>query len=374
MVNNRHNFNMKKTILMGIAALMICGTVNATSWRVCSKPEAGANFLSVAAAVASNTVFSGDTLYLEPGHVERGGEIIIDKRLTIIGTGYYLIENNINAMSADASVFANSSTHLNAEGTNVFGCTFIHNLSINSNTHIVAGNCLMDGLNSSGQELTIRDNIIRNQLYSGYTTEASTIENNIIIGRLLTYYSYGAWGWSDYWINCTFRNNTIVAEVENDFVALGFSNCNIYNNIIINAHTGFSTTTDATTQTIDTTRYSTLAINAPASKGNTVQNNVLSTASNAEFYNCVFNKGVEDVLIWNNANNLEEKYKHIANGPAVGAGLNGTTCGAYGTVNGSREYQPAGIPQYRPYIYDANIDDTPTNNTINASFKIKVQQ
>ena len=76
----------------------------------------------------------------------------------------------------------------------------------------------------------------------------------------------------------------------------------------------------------------------------------------------------------NNSPTLEGKYQHIANGIAVGAGTNGTTCGAYGNVNGTIPYLPAGIPMFRPYIYDANIDQTPSNNnTINASFKIKVQ-
>ncbi len=360
---------MKKSILMGMAALMLCGTVNATSWRVCSKPEAGANFLSVAAAVASNSVFAGDTLYIEPGHVETGSYLNIDKSLTIIGAGYYLIDNNINAINTEASVFANSSTQLTAEGTKVYGCTFIHNLSISSNTHTIAGNCLMGGLNCYGQEMTIRDNIIMDQLNSGgYPTEASTVENNIIIGRILTHYS------QLYWSNCTFRNNTVITSLANGYVATGFANCNIYNNIIINTNDGYTTTTNSTTQTVDTTWYSTMALQATVSNGNNVQNNVLSNSPNAEFHNCILNATVEDVLIWNNANTFEEKYKHIANGPAVGAGVNGTTCGAYGQVNGGRAYQPAGIPQYRPYIYDANIDDTPTNNTINASFKIKVQQ
>lgn len=357
---------MKKTILMGIAALLLCGTVNANSWRVCSKPEAGANFLSVAVAVASNTVFSGDTLYLEPGHVEKGGDININKSLTIIGTGYYLIDNNINAMNSDASVFANNQTYFSAEGTNVYGCTFLRPVVINSNTHIFEGNLCMGLLSCEGMELTIRDNMIIDDLYASYGVSSSTIENNIIYGSVRAYV-YGYW-------ECTFRNNTVINSTNGNHLASGFSNANIYNNIIINTSDGFSTTTNSTTQTVDTLWFSTRGLQANVSDGNNIQNNILSNAYTADYHNCIFNANLEDVLIWNNANTFEEKYKHIANGPAVGAGVNGTTCGAYGQVNGGRAYQPAGIPQYRPYIYDANIDDTPTNNTINASFKIKVQQ
>lgn len=358
---------MKKFYLV-LAALILQGTVNATSWRVCSKTEAGANFTSVADAVASNLVFAGDTLYIEPGHVEKGGTLHISKSLTIIGAGYFLVDNNINAMNIEPSLFSNSETYLNAEGTNVYGCTFVHTLKVNSNTHVIAGNLLNDGLwLNNSCENTIQNNMIKTFLYPYGTVESNTIENNIIQGQIR---SDGA-----SWSNCVFRNNTVIDAVENNYVARNFSNSNIYNNIIINTHQGFRTTTNSETQTVDTTWYSTMALDASASRGNNVQNNVLSCNPNAEFHNCLFNKGVEDVLIWNNANNFEEKYKHIANGPAVGAGVNGTTCGAYGHVNGVRVYTPAGIPQYRPYIYDANIDDTPNaNNSINASFKIKVQQ
>lgn len=364
---------MKKTILMGIAALMLCGTVNANSWRVCSKPEAGANFLSVAAAVASNSVFAGDTLYIEPGHVETGGEVNIEKQLTIIGPGYNQIDNNINTADNREATFAGNQygngVRITAEGCKIYGCCFTHGVYITANYTTIKGCKFYGGVTMGGTGSTISQCLFYNcdlnsNSYHIRTTESALFENNIIFGRIAAYYDDNCYS------TCTFRNNTVITA-SNSKIFYSCINCEIYNNIIINTDNEF--TTNTVNQITDTTwnRDKTLSNLASCN----VYNNILSSKSDATYLNCIFNKSVEEVLIWNNANTFEEKFKHLSNGPAVGAGVNGTTCGAYGVVTGGRAYQPAGIPQRRPYIYDANIDETPSsNNTINASFKIKVQQ
>ena len=355
---------MKKTILMGIAALVVCGSVNATSWRVCSKPEAGANFLSISEAVASNTVFAGDTLYVEPGHVEVGGENLnISKRLTIIGPGYFLEDNNINAINPDDAVILRN-IQISQSDTRMYGLHIQGSINVTADNSILEKCLITNGITLQNQGPIVRQCFINTNGIDGHMVRQAIIENNIIYGDIRC--SYG-------WRNSTFRNNVVIGG-GTDYTLKDMQECNIYNNIVININDSYTTTVN-TDQTVDTTWRKHFAIDAPASEGNTVRNNVISGKPNAEFLNCVFNAKVEDVLIWNGANTLEEKYKHKTPGPAVGAGVNGTTCGAYGAVNGSRPYQPSGIPQYRPYIYDAQIDETPSsNNTINASFKIKVQQ
>lgn len=350
---------------MGMAALLLCGTVNATSWRVCSKPEAGANFLSVADAVASNNVFAGDTLYVEPGHVETNtsSELNINKSLTIIGPGFFFIDNNINSINPDDAVI-NRSVRISQSNTKLYGLHFQGRLAIAGENSTVERCMMTDGVTIYAVGNTVKQCFINTGSIHGYQARQAIIENNIVYGTIDCDY-----GWS----NSTFRNNVVISY-DDGYVLKDFHECNIYNNIVINLNTSYTTVTNSD-QTVDTTWKKHFAIYAPASDGNTVRNNITSNNPNAEFLNCVFNAKVEDVLIWNGANTLEEKYKHKTPGPAVGAGVNGTTCGAYGAVNGSQAYQPAGIPKYRPYIYDANIDETPsTNNTINASFKIKVQQ
>lgn len=350
---------------MGIAALVVCGSVNATSWRVCSKPEAGANFLSVAEAVASNSVFAGDTLYLEPGHFENGA-LSINKRLVIIGPGYFFIENGINVIDAQSSVF-NGAVTLGADYINISGCTFMRDVMI-ANINCTMSNSVSYGqVDIQNDNVTIKNCLLHN-IYAYGTKYNILIEGNILYGRLsgAAYYS----GTPNY-IGSTIRNNVIIGSAT-DYMVTHMEETSFYNNIVINTNSEYSTTTNSN-QTVDTIFYKD-KIFGNITNG-TISNNILSCKQNNAYLNCVFNAKVEDVLIWNGANTLEEKYKHKTPGPAVGAGVNGTTCGAYGAVNGSRPYQPSGIPQYRPYIYDAQIDETPSsNNTINASFKIKVQQ
>ena len=205
-------------------------------------------------------------------------------------------------------------------------------------------------------------------MYILYPTYSSLIENNLIECEVR---SNGSINSSAYkWTNCIFRNNTILHESTN-YVFTNMDGCQIYNNIIINNHRGYTTTT--TNQIVDTIWYrDKVFADMPDCD---IHHNILSCSANAAYRNCLFRKFSEDVLVGNGSlTGIEESFMHIANGIAVGAGVDGSTIGAYGSVNGSTPYSPAGIPQYRPYIYDANIDQTPSsNNTINASFKIKVQ-
>lgn len=372
---------------MGISVLVVCGSVNATSWRVCSKPEAGANFLSVADAVASNSVFAGDTLYIEPGHYESNMPNI-NKSLCIIGPGYWLNENNINTMNNEEGVFQGGIL-LSSGGCVIKGCSLIGALRIADGTGWTSSNANIPNCQITGckirmnrtSETAVRlgpNTLVENCFiigcmelttysnnYGNNSANNSLIQNNIIKGHFVND-GYGAAS------SVTIRNNTIIDSTESYFAG-GISNCEIYNNIIINTNNNYTTTT--TNQVIDTFYYKDRIFDFNPELNNNIYNNIFSCLQNSSYLNCVYNMTIENVLIWNNASTIEEMYKHKANGPAVGAGVNGTTCGAYGAVNGGQAYQPAGIPKYRPYIYDANIDETPsTNNIINASFKIKVQQ
>lgn len=367
---------MKHTIkLFLVAALVLLSYQSqANSWRVCSKTEARADFPTCSAAVASLEVFAGDTLYMEPGHFEVNS-FTINKRLTIIGPGYFLNSNNINAMDLREAVF-NNTVNLNAEGINIFGCVFNNGCYLRSNTHVIercyfyTSNIYIDAQVSN---TTIRSCLFNSSgLYITQYHEliSSTIENNIFNHSLINSNN------SQWYSQCIIRNNTLIWCGDIPIINKA-KESQIYNNIIINCSNDFTVSVNAN-QTVDTSWFRDRVINATVANGNDVHHNILSCQPNSEFRDCIFN--ITDRVFWeqvvtgNNSPTLEGKYQHITNGIAVGAGTNGTTCGAYGNVNGTIPYLPAGIPMFRPYIYDANIDQTPSNNnTINASFKIKVQ-
>lgn len=345
--------------------LMIFGVANASSWRVCSKPEAGAHYTSLTAALADLThVFAGDTLYIEPGHVETES-VSIGKTIVIIGPGYMFPDNNLNMMDVNNAVFSRDIS-LSADGIKIYGCTIEGNITYGSSTR---NNCVIERCRVLGSINTyisigsiIRSCIIHGELHSG--DRSSIVEGNIILGRVS---------------GCdagTFRNNTVIVDYyydtyfDHNYIITGFTHSDIYNNIIINTNTRISTTTNPD-QTIDTTFFGWAGLQYNAT--NNVHHNILSNNTEATFNNCVFNVKAEDVLVL--GGNNEAAYMHKANGPAVGTGVSGSTCGAFGNYGGgTRPYSLSGIPYGRPYIYDAEIDQTPSsNNTINASFKIKVQ-
>ncbi len=379
---------MKHTIkhFLVAALVLLSYQSQANSWRVCSRPEARAYFTSVSAAVASLEVFAGDTLYIEPGHVESSG-VTINKRLTLIGPGYYMNRNNINAMDPGEAKFVSSIT-LTKDSIIIYGCLFTDILNIRGD-YITIERCLFSNTSlninsySSINNYTRKNLYIRNNFFnrssinrSNYTSStredcvSSIFENNIFLFGLFACVS------NDEYNACTFRNNTIVYNgANNNKLIQRAINCQIYNNILIHNNSGYTTSVNNETQTVDTLWYRNDVLDAPSSSGNDVHHNILSCSPNSDYPNCIFNiTDPEMVLLWSDTLSIEERFKHITNGIAVGAGTGGTTVGAYGTVTGSTPYRQGGIPLFRPYIYDATIDQTPSsNNTINASFKIKLQ-
>lgn len=81
---------MKATsLLLGCALLMSTVQVNATVHRVNNNVGSAAAFSTFAAAVASSSVLPGDTLHLEASATAYTPSLL-NKRLVIIGLGYYL--------------------------------------------------------------------------------------------------------------------------------------------------------------------------------------------------------------------------------------------------------------------------------------------
>src|SRR6476646_6625357 len=72
-------------ILFAIAGL----TSQAKIWRINNTPGVSADFISPQAALSSPSVVNGDTLHLE-GSASAYSQFTLDKRLVIIGTGYFI--------------------------------------------------------------------------------------------------------------------------------------------------------------------------------------------------------------------------------------------------------------------------------------------
>lgn len=343
---------MKKLFTVIAVIALVCNAAQAKTWRINNDPEAKADFLSIDDAMASLEVYAGDVLYLDPGC--RLPSQTISKGVTIIGTGYNLAESE-EAMVAGIKINADN---IKLTGVNVSGsigwskaCNNIaierckaQGVSINSYS-----NC--DGVKIIGCYIT------------GYISGGSSpiiLRNSIILGQVRSI------------DNGIISNNTIIYNSHTDTSSYyhplyDIKNSTITNNIIIN------TTTHTTTADNVVTHWSYMTIyNTAVTDYNSITNNVLSTDAEHAWADFPTNKfiaaKVEDIFV--NEGNQEEKYQLKAGSAAIGYGTNGVDCGAFG---GLYPYVLCGRPRFVPYIYDAQIPNTPTDGKLNITLKIKSQ-
>ena len=354
---------MKKFFTLMTAVVLLSSAAEAKNWRINNDPAAKADFLSIDAAMASTDVYAGDVLYLDPGC--RLPAQTISKGVTIIGTGYNLKETE-EAMVAGITIKAND---IKLTGINVSGrINWPNNYS--SFHNITIERCKFQGLithdYSSSSEykcygVKIIGCYVTGDINGGRANSPLTVRNSIILGRV------GSIN------NGIITNNVIIYSTgtstnNNQSFPLNYTtNSTITNNIIINPTTHTTTTDNVVTNWSHQTIY-----NTAITDYNTITNNVLSTDEAHAWVDFPTNKfigaKVEDIFV--NEGNQEEKYQLKEDSPAKGYAPNGEDCGAFG---GLYPYVLCGRPQFVPYIYDAQIPNTPTDGKLNITLKIKSQ-
>lgn len=177
---------MNKTFLttMLSAALLFAGgqQADAASWRINSNANRHAHFTDINAAMSSNDVVAGDTLYLDPGCMITSTQNVT-KRVTIIGTGFFL----------DGSVLGEAAVigglNIKASGTKVESIRLSKVTSGNQATTSIQANnvtlerCRYDHISVEGQYATIRQ-CCGYRIYGKGSTDMTsancTIENCLI--------------------------------------------------------------------------------------------------------------------------------------------------------------------------------------------------
>ena len=348
---------MKKTCnLFAMALVMLfamnVSAVQAKTWRINNDPAAKADFLSIDDAMASLDVYAGDVLYLDPAC--RLPEQKITKGVTVIGTGYNLTDSE-EAMVAGITISAGNTK---LTGVNVSG-----SVSINAN-NVTVERCKTQGIFVSYYSLVgvkIIGCYVEGSI-SGNNGASIVLRNSIVLGQVKSIK------------NGIINNNTILYNSGSKtdyyyeiFAIYGVTNSTISNNIIINQTTHTTTSDNVVTNWSYTTIY-----NTTVSDNNSINNNVLSTDADHAWADFPTNKfigaKVEDIFV--NEGNQEEKYRLKEGSPALGYGTNGVDCGAF---DGLYPYVVNGRPQFVPYIYDAQIPNTPTDGKLNITLKIKSQ-
>ncbi len=325
---------MKKRQILILSGLIVCGIISGQHLiRVNNNPGAGADYATL--QEANDNASDGDTIYME-GSVTNYEGANISRRLTIIGPGYFLSENDSTQANKMGTIVGTVYFNSGSAGSIITG---ISNVTIYIRTDdISVTRCNISQIYIDGEVDQIL--IVQNYLYQLYEAWNSTFTNGIISNNIVTYAM--TLGQSSGPLQIT--NNVFTYLYSNPLSAY---NASIANNIICYQSGGI-----------------------PVNTGNTITNNILASDGTNSGGN-QYNVAMANVFVDFNGDkgfSTDGKWQLRTGSPATGAGVSGVDCGVFGGVT---PYVLSGVPAL-PHIYEAEIPGTAySGEGLNCSIKIK---
>ena len=320
---------MKKTFFT-LIALLVCISSFATIRRVNNNPGVIATGLvyssfSDAHLAASSTVV--DTIYLEPSDISYGG-ININKKIVLIGSGYFLDKNPITPfdkrstkVSGISIVGTNSPTTTNPTGTVLYGLTVQSDNGLYGN--ITFGTSVTTfGITSDISVIGCLFNTIIRNSYGGGN---NLIKRCFIIGDINNLAS-----------NTVISNCIILGSFTGGSTNNLVKNCIIFGGITPNSAVTYNNIIfQGPTATLSFPNESNVFNNVCVGCTSTPSfNNFFTTATNTIFQ--VAEPRILDDL-W------DERFKLAVASPAKTKGVNGVDCGVFA---GPDPYVLSGIPPF----------------------------
>ncbi len=336
---------MKKNLILLLLIFIAVNTASAKIWRV-NNTGVATDFTTPQAAVNAAGVVDGDTIHIEPSGTGYGN-IILTKRLIIIGNGYFLGTSGSNSnpdLQANPAASTIGDLYVSSGGSNsvIMGLTMntayigylssVNNLLFRRNrvitsvyfytagsTNVQVMQCYIDG--SVAQSSTHTNVLIANNIIiQGSIFDADdngTFQNNIMHATGVAY--------SSSFQNFTLRSNILVAGSISSL-----TNCIVEFNL----------------------SYSTQFGTANGNQQNIVMTNVFN--------------GYPTIGI----NSFDGRFTLKTGSPAIAAGYGSVDCGAYGNVPA---YVKSGMPDV-PSIYKLSVPPIVTNNVLSVIVSTKINQ
>ena len=300
-----------------IAVVLLVFSAHATKWRVNNTGVAG-NFTTLQAA--HNAASAGDTIYLESSRLSYGG-LNCTKRLVIIGTGYFLDENDSTQANIAGSMAEDITFAAGSENSIIMG------VIANTHIHCDADRVLFKRVYMRADVMQIDGNsVVATQCYLNRIVSAIgsnfTLTNSVVFYHETSGYCIQMWGAS----TGTYRNNIFCG-------GQSLNSAEYTNNI--------STGTSGQAAAFDGSNL-------------TVANNIAAGNQYAAYSdsNQVF---VNMATVFVNTGSTDGKYKLIpGTSPAIQWGHNKVDCGIYG---GPTPYIPSGMPTV-PAIWYLQVNGT----------------
>lgn len=368
---------MKKISILSILAIMLAVNVNAKVWRVSNRVINGltvdADFTTLQAGIDGAN--PGDTLYLM-GSPSSYGSGSINKKLTIIGPGYWLNENDTTQAVKENATISQLTFHTGCEGSKVSGVYFQNStnaegfkiITINTDSitiekcRLVQSKYIGTGklqygifINDTVYNIVIQQNWIHIQNTGNHSTssgilhgiyfngipKSSVVRNNFL--RSYRSYNHGSYyscymAVEDTAIDLNFYNNIIWGNT-----VMYWSNQ--LNNIYISGSNGGG--------------------------GNLMIHNIGSGSqypSNPPDLNNMQNVNMDSVFVDYDLY-VDKGYLLKPNSPASGAGVNSGDCGVFGYQSGGIPYVLSGLSAI-PAIYATEVESIGPNS-VSVTIKAK---
>jgi hypothetical protein len=338
--------NKKNLLTVFTALLLLCAgtTAQARSWRINNDTSKKAHFTDINAAMSSSEVVADDTLYIDPGTTLTGTQNVT-KRVTIIGTGYFL-NNGMKAAAISATIYL-SAANIKIEGLEMTGTVVL------AANNITLERCKIGSISYSGtaQNAAIRQCYIPNGQISG-AGMTNNRTSNWIIENCIIIHTNGY----DPIINLyrpLIRNNYARPNFSSASASIAHvSGATIVNNIFIN------TKFIGNAELYDVTDC-------------TVSNNVFHVASYSTTYpgNIIIANNKEETVFALEGTN-DQLYRLKEDSPAKGAATDGGDCGPY---SGLYPYVPSGYPLGMPRFESSSVPVRPQDGQVRVTQKVVLQ-
>jgi len=325
---------MKKQLLLSLILTLFCGMIYGQHLiRVNNTPGTDADYTTIQAA--NDNANPGDTIYVEGSIASYSDAISFDRQLTIIGPGYFLTDNDsTQANGLVATVNGSITFNTGSSGSKITGIDFSTITIYVSNISVTRCNGSQINLYNTIENILISQNFV-STIYSGGNATNSVFSNNIVLYGISAYSGSGS---------LQVLNNVVQGL---SGVPISVYNSTISNNILTN-----------------------ITYKLTENTGNVITNNIFAyagTNANGNKYSITMTTVFVDFSGSLNYSD-DAKWKLKAGSPAIGAGVSGVDCGAFG---GPTPYVLSGIPAL-PHIYEAAIPGVAYSGTgLSCTIKVK---
>lgn len=325
--------SMRTHLLLSLIISLCCGIISGQHLiRVNNNPGADADYATL--QDANDNASDGDTIYVE-GSTTAYGDANISRRLTIIGPGYFLSEND--------------STQANKMEANV-GTVYFNSGSAGS---------IITGMKGSSVSIKV-DNIAVTRCHLSYIYFYDDIENILVLQNFVSGISVASG---------KITNGIISNNIVGYYISIGSTSgpLQITNNVVTSL---YYTPIDVYNASIANNIICSSSFVITPNTGNTITNNILAYDGTDAGGNR-HNVAMANVFVDYNGNlgySTDGKWQLRTGSPAIGSGLSGVDCGVFGGVT---PYVLSGLPAL-PHIYEAAIAGTAySGEGLSCTIKVK---